>query len=344
MNKPLVSIIIPCRNETEFISRCLDSLLAQDYPKNKIEILAIDGASTDSTRSIIESYTQKDSRIKLFDNPRKITPISMNLGVQNSRGDLITKTDAHTIYPPDYISKCVYYLNEYPKLSKFNFDNLDAVGGVTKNVPANNSLAAKAIILVLGSPLGGGGAFRRASDKPQLADTAYGICYRKEVFKKIGLFNEKLIRSQDFDFNLRLIRGGGKILLAPDITLTYYPKQKTLIAFWRRHFLDGIWAILPLKFGSPIFKLRHLLPLFFTTFILIAVLTSLIIPELIWLPVGILTFYFLTSLYFAVGIARKERKLFLVPFLVAAFAARHFGYGIGSLVGLVRLILPNSTK
>ena len=90
-----------------------------------------------------------------------------------------------------------------------------------------------AIISVLGSPLGGGGAFRRASSKPQLADTAFGICYRKEVFDKVGPFNESLIRSQDFDFNLRLTQAGGKILLAPDIELTYYPKQKTIISFWR---------------------------------------------------------------------------------------------------------------
>ncbi|MEX2033025.1 MAG: glycosyltransferase, partial [Candidatus Colwellbacteria bacterium] len=149
MNQPLVSIIIPCRNEADFISRCLDSLLAQDYPKNKIEVLAIDGASTDGTRKIIESYTQKDGRIKLLDNPQKFTPVSLNIGIQNAKGDLITKTDAHTIYPPDYISKCVRYLDEY---------KTDAVGGVTYNVPAADSLSAKAITLVLGSPLGSGGA------------------------------------------------------------------------------------------------------------------------------------------------------------------------------------------
>ena len=335
MNQPLVAIIIPCRNEEQFIAACLNSLLAQDYPKNKIEILIIDGASTDSTREIIQSYSQKDNRIKLFDNPRKHTPISMNVGIKNAEGDLITKTDAHTIYPPDYVSKCVHYLEEY---------KTDAVGGITKNVPANGSLSAKAIVLVLDSPLGGGGSFRRVRGKPRLADTAYGICYRKEVFNKIGLFNEGLVRSQDFDFNLRLTRAGGKILLAPDIALTYYPKQKTLISFWRRHFLDGIWAILPLKFGSRIFKPRHLAPLVFVSMILLFAICSLLFAPLIWALIAILALYFAATIYFSLKIASREKSIQLFPFLILAFAARHFAYGIGALVGLVRLILPNGTK
>ena len=331
MKSPLVSIIVPCRNEADFISRCLDSLLAQNYPKNKIEILVIDGASTDGTRKIVGSCIQKDNRIKLFDNPRRFTPISMNIGIQNAKGDLITKTDAHTIYPPDYISKCVHYLEEY---------KTDAVGGTTQNVPADDSLAAKAIISVLGSPLGGGGSFRRGGDKPRLADTAYRICYRREVFGKIGLFNEKLIRSQDFDFNLRLTRAGGKILLAPDIALTYYPKQKTLISFWQRNFLDGIWAILPLKSGSPIFKPRHLAPLMFVSTILAAIIGAVFVPSLMWAAVGILVLYLIAVLYFSLKIIVREKSIQLLPFLILAFAARHFAYGIGSIIGVLKLLIP----
>lgn len=345
MNSPLVSIIIPCRNEADFISRCLDSLLNQNYPKNKIEILVIDGASTDGTRKIIESYAEIDNRIKLFSNPQKFTPISLNIGIQNAKGDLITKSDAHTVYPPDYISKCVYYLTEYPKLSRLNLDNLDAVGGITKNVPAVDSLAARAIVSVLGFPLGGGGAFRQGGGKPRLADTAFGICYRKEVFQKIGLFNENLIRSQDFDFNLRLTQARGKLLLAPDIILTYYPKQKTIISFWRRNFLDGIWAILPLKFGSPIFKPRHLAPLVFVSVILLGFIGAIFwLPFLwpfIWLANFILIIYPAIILFFSMKIAIQEREIQLFPFLILAFAARHLAYGLGSIVGIVKLLIPS---
>lgn len=325
MNKPLVSIIVPCRNEEEFIGRCLNSLLAQDYPKDRIEILIVDGASTDRTREIIQDYKAKDDRIQLFNNPKVFTPISMNLGIKNAKGDLITKSDAHTIYPSDYISKCVRYLNEY---------KTDAVGGITHNVPANNSLAAKAVVLVLDSPLGGGGSFRRAQGKPRLADTAFGICYRKEVFDQVGLFNEKLISSQDIDINLRLIQDGGKILLAPDIKLTYYPKQKTLASFWRRNIWGGVWVILPLKYDSPIFKPRHLVPLVFVSSLLLSAISY-------WpLAVGILALYFAATIYFSLQIVAKEKNLLLFPFLISAFAARHFGYGLGSIIGVIKLLIP----
>ena len=336
MNKPLVSIIVPCFNEAEFISRSLDSLLTQDYPKDKIEILVVDGLSTDGTREIIQSRVQKDNRVKLLNNPARFTPISMNIGIKKAEGELVTKSDAHTIYPPDYVSKCVRYLEEY---------KTDAVGGITKNIPANNSLAAKAIVAVLGSPLGGGGAFRRTGEKPELADTAFGICYRRAVFDKVGLFNEKLISSQDLDLNLRLTQAGGKILLAPDIALTYYPKQKTLISFWRRNFFGGIWVILPLKYNSPIFKPRHLIPLVFVSFILIGIFSAF--P---WAPFSLLIFTLLTSylLYFylamvflfSLKIAVEERNALLFPFLILAFAARHFGHGLGSIVGIIRLLMP----
>lgn len=332
MNQPLVSIIVPYQNEAEFIGRVLESLINQDYPKDKIEIIAVDSNSRDDSPSIVADYGKKDNRIKAVHDPKGTTSTSMNIGIKNAEGDLITKSDAHTIYPPDYISKCVHYLEEY---------KTDAVGGITKNVPVNGSLSAKAIVLVLDSPLGGGGAFRRSGGKPRLADTAFGICYRKDVFDKIGLFNEKLIRSQDFDFNLRLTRAGGKILLAPDITLTYYPKQKTIISFWRRNFLDGIWAILPLKFGSPIFKPRHLVPLVFVSSILAAAIGSIFVLSLIWVAIAILALYFGATLYFSLRIAMRERGILLLPFLIPAFAARHISYGLGSIVGLVKLMLPS---
>ena len=331
MTQPLVSIIVPYQNEAEFIGRVLESLAKQNYPKDKLEIIAVDSNSRDNSPEIVAACARKDDRIKAVHDPKGTTSTSMNIGIKSAKGELITKSDAHTIYSPDYVSKCVRYLEEY---------KTDAVGGITKNVPANNSLAAKAIILVLGSPLGSGGAFRRGGGKPRLADTAYGICYRREVFQKIGLFNERLSRSQDFDFNLRLTQAGGKILLAPDIALTYYPKQKTIISFWRRNFLDGIWAILPLKYGSPIFKLRHLAPLIFVSTILAAVIASTFAPLLAWIAAGILTIYLAAILYFSLKIAAREKNIQLFPFLILTFTARHIAYGLGSIIGVVKLILP----
>jgi len=127
-NKPLISIIIPCRNEGRYIGKCLDSIIAQDYPnphplpppqvgreggRGSIEVLVVDGMSEDGTRDIIRSYTQEHSFIRLLDNPKKITPCALNTGIKNAQGEIIMRMDAHTTYEKNYISKCMKYLDEY---------------------------------------------------------------------------------------------------------------------------------------------------------------------------------------------------------------------------------------
>jgi len=308
-----VSVIIPCRNEEKYIEKCLGSILNQDYPKDRIEILVVDGMSEDRTREIINKFKIKNSRfkIKILDNFQRFTPIGLNIGIKEAEGDIIMRMDAHAGYENNYISKCVKYLKKY---------NADNVGGVTITLPRENTLVAKAITLALSHPFGvGGSVFRKGSKEIKWVDTVFGGCYKKEVFEKIGLFNEKLIRSQDMEFNLRLKKSGGKILLVPEIISYYYPKSN-LRDFFIHNIEDGIWAILPLKFVKTPFKIRHYLPLFFI----------LTLPLNIWLYVPV-------SLYFSAKIAIREKNpelFFLMPFV---FIARHFGYGFGSVLGVFKL-------
>ena len=327
---PLVSIVIPCRNEEKFIGQCLDSLINQDYPKDKLEILVIDGASTDRTKDVISSYTQKYKFIKLFENSRKTTPISMNIGIKNALGEIVTKTDAHTIYPKDYISKSIKYMSEY---------KADCVGGIAKATPKIDSLSAKAISLSLSSKFGSGSSFRTGVKKPQWTDTAFGCFYKKEVFKKIGLYNENLIRSQDMEFNLRFKKTGGKILLVPDIVAYYYPTS-TFKEFFKHNFTDGIWAFYPLKFKVPLFKLRHLLPFFFILTLLVSGFISIFFKPFFFIFLSILGLYLIASLFFSLSIAIREKNLGLFFILPLAFACRHFGYGLGSIFGFVKILLP----
>ncbi|HXF44197.1 MAG TPA: glycosyltransferase family 2 protein [Candidatus Paceibacterota bacterium] len=330
MKQLFVSVIIPARNEEEFIGRCLDSLIANDYPKNRLEILVVNGASTDKTAAIAAGYSEKYPFIKVLENPRITTPISMNIGVKSAKGDIVMIGGAHSTYNSDYISKSVRYLEKY---------GADNVGGALQTKPAVNTYPARAIALALSSFFGTGGAsFRVGGKKPTWTDTAFGGCFRKEVFGKIGYFNESLTRSQDMEFSIRLHRAGGKILFAPDISTTYYPKT-TFREFWKHNIKDGIWAILPMKYGAPPFKLRHLIPLIFVLSIISPLILSIWYRPFLYLTFGVLGFYLLASLYFSIHIALKERNPALIPYLVAVFAVRHFGYGIGSLIGLVKLIL-----
>jgi len=308
-----VSIIIPCRNEEKFIGKCLESILNQDYPKEKMEVLVVDGMSEDRTREIIKNFqfSNPNFQLRLLDNPKKFTPFGLNIGIKNAQGKVIIRMDAHATYEKDYVSKCVKYLKEY---------KADNVGGIVKTLASANTLIAQAIAICLSHPFGVASLFRLGSVKMKEVDTVFGGCYKKEVFDKIGLFNENLIRSQDMEFNLRLKRAGGKILLFPDIVAYYYP-QSNLKDFFHHNFQDGIWAIYPLNFVKIPFKLRHYIPLIFV----------LTLPLSIWL-------YILVSLFFSAQIAFREKDIRYFFVMPAVFATRHIGYGLGSVWGLIKLL------
>jgi len=325
------SIIIPCRNEEKYIGKCLDSVLATDFPKEKMEIFVVDGMSQDKTRKIVRDYTEKYSFVRLLDNPKKFIPFALNIGIKQAKGEIIIRLDAHASYEKDYISKCLKYLKEY---------NADNVGGTMKTLPAKDSITAKAIARVLSHPFGAASSFRVGLKKPRLVDTVFGGCYKREVFKKIGLFNENLLGgSEDMEFNLRLKKAGGKIVLVPDIVSYYYPKSN-LRDFFIHNFKDGFWAIYPIKSTKTFLKLRHYIPLFFVT----AVLASLILGPFFFLAKVFFVFlfgsYLLASLYFSLIIAIKNKEfrfLFLMPLV---FSNRHFSYGLGSVWGAIKIITP----
>ena len=320
---PFVSIIIPCRNEEKFIGKCLDSILAQDYPKDRLEVLVVDGMSEDGTREIVERYTDMSLRarslachceqseaisardklrnlgiatslpalamtLKLLNNPKKVTPCALNIGIKNAKGEIILWMSAHSRYEKDYISKCVKYLKEY---------DADNVGVVMITLPRDNAFIGKAIATVLSHPFGvGNSVFRTGAKEPKWVDTVFGGCYKKEVFDKIGLFNESLVRSQDMEFNLRLKKTGGKILLAPDIVSYYYPKSN-LKDFFIHNFEDGSWVTYPLKFGIKAFSWRHLIPLFFILGLVGTGILGIFFSPLLWLFLFVLSSYLLVNLY-----------------------------------------------
>ena len=351
--KPLVSIIIPCRNEEKFISKCLESLISQDYlrlrasfaevasatkaeqgfggqAKENLEILVVDGESQDKTREIVEGYARKYSFIKLLENPKRFTPFGFNIGIRQSKGEIVMLGGAHAVYEKNYISKCVKYLGEY---------GADNVGGALKTVPKEDTLIARSIAISLSHPFGAGGSYYKTGSKePRWVDTVFGGCYKKEVFDRVGLFNEKLIRSQDMDFSQRMKRLGLKTLLVPDAKAFYY-SQPDLIGFLKHNFSDGIWTTYPLKFRIRIFSWRHLAPLVFVMGLLGSFVLGLFSSFFAALFFFGFFFYLAANFYFSWKISIREknpRYIFLMPLV---FACRHFGYGFGSIWGLVRIVM-----
>ena len=329
-----VSIIIPCRNEEKFIGRCLSSVVAQDFPKEDLEVLVIDGMSEDKTEAIIKSFSLKYPFIKMFKNPKKITPSALNIGIKASNGEIIIRMDAHATYKKDYVSKSVRYLEKY---------KADNIGGIWIIIPRKNTLIGKTIAKVMSSPFGAGNAYYKiGSEKLKEVDTVPFGCYRRGVFKKIGLFNENLVRSQDMEFNLRLKKSGGKIFLFPEI-VGYYYVRSNLKDFFIHNFEDGIWSVYPLKFVKMPFKLRHYIPLIFVLGLFFSLILSIfsIVGKILF--VLIFGTYLFFSLFFSLKIALIEGpKYFFAAPLV--FFVRHFGYGLGSVYGLIKLFCARKVK
>lgn len=334
---PFVSVVIPCRNEKSFISRCLDSLIANDYPQDKMEILVVDGNSQDGTRALIGQYAQNYSFIRVLDNSNRAIQLALNKGINAARGEVIARVDAHSVYKYDYLSQCVKALYEY---------GADNVGGRWITVPRSDTLVGRAICLATSVVFGVGSAYYRLTrldaDRPVIDQPRWNIsvpyfCCRREVFNRVGLFNEKLDYSEDLDFWLRLRKAGYKTLFMPTIECRYFMRTKWA-EFLKHAFRNGLWVLLPLHWVPELsFSARHVTPLLFVLSLLVGSLAALAKNWGLVLLALILAPYFLGNLYYSIRLAVREKEpryFFILPFI---FLSLHLTYGIGSVVGLACL-------
>ncbi len=324
-----ISIIIPCRNEERFIGKCLESILAQDYPREQLEIIIADGMSTDKTREILSNYADKYNFIQCFDNPKKLAAAALNLMIPKAKGEIIIRMDAHNIYFKDYVSKSMRYLYEC---------KADNVGGIWVTLPGAETITAKAIALALSSNFGIGNAlFRTGTKKPVYTDTVPFGCYKREIFDKIGFFDEEAWRNEDDEFNLRLIKNGGKILLAPDI-VSYYYARETFGKLWNMYYQYGYFKPQSVMKLKGIFTLRQLVPAMLTASLMILFLAGFFNKYFFLLFFVEAVIYFFINFVVSFFIAIKNKST-LLPFLMIAFMAVHFSYGIGYLKGISDFIV-----
>lgn len=331
---PHVSVIIPCRNEANFIAECVESVVANDYPHNCLEVLVIDGMSDDGTWPIVCELARRSTVVKPMRNEKRSAAAALNLGIRNAGGEIICRVDAHAMIAPDYLRRCVVALRE---------SNADNVGGAMETLPSRQAPIAKAIAAVMSHPFGvGNSKFRTRTTKPVFTDTVFGGCYRRALFDHIGLFNENLLRTQDMEFNQRLRCAGGTIFLDPAIK-SYYYACPGLKPFCRHNFQDGIWSVLPFAHcdGFPV-RWRHLVAAVFLGFIICGALCG------IWSYFArialavVLCFYFVASIASSIHSTRCWRDYRAALVMPIVFAARHFAYGFGSLWGLARVIAHRS--
>jgi len=332
---PKVSVIIPARNEEKFIKRCVESFLNCNYPKELIEVIVVDGMSEDKTRDIVNEISLTDERVLLVDNEKRITPVAMNLGVKTSKGDYIFFSGAHSELASNYISKCIRHAIE---------TGADNVGGVMKTEPRVRSAVGIAISKILSSPLGVGGAkFRTGVSKPTEVDTVPFGCYKREVFDRIGYFNEKLVRNQDIEFNLRLKRAGGKIILFPDIELTYYSRS-TFKELWKNNFGNGFWVIAAKSYAEVPYSTRHLVPLAFVLFLLFGSIISLVASCFSFIYFSLLAIYLVAVILFSLAHAMEAKMADVFFAAIVSYPLLHISYGVGSLFGFLSFVFGEKRK
>ena len=321
---PLVTIIMPVRNEAQYIERSLGAVLAQDYPSHRLEILVVDGLSNDGTPDMVQQLwaNRPDTcgSLRIIDNPAQVTPVAFNVGIRQARGQVIIIVGGHCQVAPDYVKRCVEALNQ---------TGADCAGGPM--VTLGETYPAEVIALAQSSIFGVGGvAFRTGRQQPGYVDTVAFGAYQREVFDRIGGFDEDLVRNQDDEFNFRLTQAGGKIWLDPSIGSVYYSRAN-LPGLWRQYFQYGLYKVLVIQKRNAVPSWRHLVPATFVLCLMLSCLFMLFTAQPLWL-LSVAGPYAVAGGLAAVYTARHHWRA--LPLLPAAFLTLHLAYGLGFLKGL----------
>ena len=336
-NDKLVSVIIPCLNEENSIEKCLSSIANSDYPLDLIEVLVIDGYSTDKTLQIVDDFQRNDSlKVIVLYNEAKQQNLALNIGIDNAHGEIILRLDAHATIATNYIKESVdFLLNINPEA--------DAVGAPIKTKAMNSSIIGNGIALVMSSKFGvGSSSFRtsqsRNSNKIIATDSIPYGCYKKEVFNEIGKYNEELFCTEDLDFHYRMKKAGKNIFINYKI-FNIYHSRNSFFSFIKQTFRNGRWSILPIAItGTNIFSIKHIIPLIFTlSIILLAVLSTNYYEAKILLYIEII-FYIIIALFFSIINSYEHKNIFLLILLPPLYCILHFVYGLGSLSALPSLL------
>lgn len=330
---PFVSVVMPMRNEGKLLEPCLLSLLAQSYPENRFEILVVDGRSSDGSRDVVERLGAGSASLFLLDNPGQHTPSGMNVGIRAARGSIIIIAGAHCVYPRRFIGNCAVWLER---------TGADVVGGPVKTAASSKAFGAQLACAILSSPFGVGNSRFRTSVQEGYVDTVPFGAYRREVFERVGLFNERLIRNQDNDLSARVREAGGKIYMTSALTTVYVPISN-YVDLLRQAFQKSQWHGLTWKENRKALGFRHLCP---AAILAISAFLVLLSPwnvpaRAILLALGVL--YFLLGIWFATHAEEKRSWAvrLVMPFACVLF---HFAYGLGTLFGVRRLLSATASN
>ena len=326
----LISVVVPTYQEEGFVVACLESVRSFALPAGvSIEVLVIDGGSTDATRDLVREIAARDSRFRLMENPARIQSVALNMGVRRAAGDYIMRLDAHSTYPRNYLAEC---------LETARRTRCENVGGIFETQARGPGYHASLVQALTTHWFGVGRSFR-TTDAEGPADTvAYGF-FRRDAFTRFGLFDERLVRAEDYELNRRIVARGGRVWLNPDIVVEY-SQQPTLQDFLRKQFfVDApynayMWYLAPYTFTT-----RHAASAFFTLGLLVGIPLTFVSSLVGGIVLVVLAVYGILAVLASIQQARRYGQWRHAVLLPLSFVAYHLTHGAGVLVGMARIVL-----
>ena len=315
---------MPVRNEAAYIGRGLGAVLAQDYPKGHMEVIVIDGCSTDGTQQIVDQLAEQFPHLHVIENPWRIVPTALNLAIIRAQGEIIIRVDGHCEIPLDYVRRCVEHLQR---------DNVDGVGGSVETI--GEGWMARSISVAMSTPFGvGGSAFRTLKGRTLLVDTIPFPAYTRSAMLRAGPYDEEMVRNQDDEYNYRLRKLGCRLLLAADVQSRYYSRS-SLPSLWRQYYQYGYWKVRVLQKHPLQMRIRQFFPPAFVASLIMSATLAFLIPSAWPLFASVVGVYLFANLASSIWTAARRGWRYL-PVLPVVFGTLHLAYGSGFLMGLVR--------
>src|SRR6188474_2924511 len=315
---PKVSVIVPCYNEQSTIRLLLDALHQQTYPRANMEVIISDGMSQDHTREAVAAFQKDfpDLEVRLVDNPLRNIPSGVNRAIEASRGEIIVRFDGHAKPYPDYVEKCI---------TAHDQGRGENVGGVWEIRPGADTWIAKSIAVAAAHPLGVGDALYRHTKQAAEVDTVPFGSFRRTLIEKIGFFDESLLTNEDYEFNARIRKSGGRIWLDPSIRSVYFSRS-TLLELLRQYWRYGFWKWRMLRRYPDTLRWRQALPPLFVLSLVVLVLFSIFASFARIVLAAELLLYFSILILAGLRAALQQGKTYLVWGLPLAIPAMHLAW------------------
>ena len=330
---PSVSIIIPCYNEQDTIRKLLEAIYAQTFPRIDLEVVIADGMSTDGTRAEIATFidSHPNLHIAVTDNPVRNIPAALNCALKEAQGEIIVRLDAHSMPYPDYIEHSVADLEEGLG---------ENVGGIWEIRPGAQTRVAQSIAAAASHPLGVGDALYRHANKAAQVDTVPFGAFKRELLALIGFFDESLLTNEDYEFNARIRKSGGKIWLDPSIRSVYFARP-TLMLLAKQYARYGFWKWRMLQRYPETLRWRQGLPPLFILSLLGGAVVAIFLPIFRILLGTEILIYFLILCAAGIQAALRQNKVCLAIGLPLAIATMHFAWGAGFLWSMIKGIFTD---